>query len=541
MARLDYIGGRSDEALRLARSLLERFPDSGEAHALVAGLLRATDPESSVRHEAEARRLLVSGDEAATRGEARLALALSYGESDPDAAIALLTWSLELYPWEFEALWRRAQLTFLRAQDKRAQGDGAGALAGIDDVLSDAEVMTRVREELDLVWIQQGAALLESSRISRGLAAAGGPDASAHSERAARDAERAVDALTQAVERGPSNWMSYYDRALALGHRARFAIDGGDGARAVRDLEAAIADLDRAIEIESRREFHMQKRRLLHSLGRYEQALAAVDRAIEIEDGWEARFYRATALRLSRRFEEALEDVGRAIDGALEESGVDARRMAELYEQRADLSWMLGRHEQAAGDAAEAVALDPNRSTAHVVLGKAAVSRGDATAMAKHFDDALRTAPGGNRWIIQLERGVGYWKLERLDLARRDFVAYTESGDPWIRLWIWELERLRGDRAAAGRALEEAARSGDPKLMRVVSAIRGEIRPEELTGELTGESLLYALYYLGVNAFVDGRNEDAARWFDECRGLGYDHYMEHDLAGWHLARMTEAG
>lgn len=532
-ARLEHLRGDSEQALHLAESLLDRFPDSGQAHALLAGLLKRDDPARSEHHTAEARRLLTTTDESPKRREARLALALSYGE-DRDGAIALLTRSLELYPWEFEALWGRAMHRFRRAQGVADAGDPNVALAELDEVLNDAAVMVRVREDLDLAWNQQGAAFLERSKILNELAGEDGESGA----RAAEDARAAVDALDRAITENPSRWTFFYNRALAYGHRSDFAED--DRAWSL-DLEAGVADLDRAIALEDRRNLHLQKRRLLHVLGRYEAALAAVDRAIEIEDGWRARWYRGIELRVLRRLEEAVEEFGRAIELEREAPSEDPRGLAEVFELRATAAWTLGRFEVAERDAAKAVALDPGRAEAHVVLGRSAVTRGDEPSALRHFANALDTVADENRWITRLQRGVASWKLGRDDLAVTDFMAFVQSGEPdadWIRLWIWEVESLRGNRRAAEAALDAALDSGDPFLESVVGGIRGEVPAAELVRDQSGWALLYASYYLGAAAFVEGRREDAIRWFRECREVGYVDWIEHDLATWHLDRLS---
>ena len=141
----------------------------------------------------------------------------------------------------------------------------------------------------------------------------------------------------------------------------------------------------------------------------------------------------------------------------------------------------------------------------------------------------------------QLDRGVAYWKLGELRLARNDFETYIRSGAegaPWIRLWIWSIAGEQGDSQGASTQLEEVAKSGDVLLGRVLGVIRGEAEPDKAVEAANGDGeLLMVNLGLGLHAFAEGHRRAAEKYFEAAEKVGLLNWTEHELAVWHLARL----
>jgi tetratricopeptide (TPR) repeat protein len=128
----------------------------------------------------------------------------------------------------------------------------------------------------------------------------------------------------------------------------------GETYRLAKRYEEALADLDRAIELNPDYAGAIAQRGLSYrDMGRYEEALADLDRAIELNPDYAwAIAQRGQTYRLAKRYEEALADFNRAIelnpnlDWAIAQRGVTYR--------------LAKRYEEALADFNRAIELNPN-------------------------------------------------------------------------------------------------------------------------------------------------------------------------------------
>ncbi len=187
--------GEEAAARTAAETLVQRFPERGEPHVLLAALTEESG--AADRHMQQARALLPH--------EAAYYRALAMPVAESEAALALLDESLAAFPWNFEALVERA----MRYHD----------LGRYEEMLGDAKLLVRVGRDLSLPWGLQGTALLN-------LAGAAGRQGE-WEERAAL-LDRALASFDRAIESAGSAWPWHYNRALA-----RYGV--GDLAGAVAD------------------------------------------------------------------------------------------------------------------------------------------------------------------------------------------------------------------------------------------------------------------------------------------------------------------
>lgn len=150
--------------------------------------------------------------------------------------------------------------------------------------------------------------------------------------------------------------------------------------------EEQIAHIDRAIEINSARAQYWETRAVYRiDLREFDAALADLNQAIELSDRPYLRFLRGLALCQSGRYADSLADFDAAIDGQPDN--------AQFYRGRALARVELGMAADALTDADQLVALAPQQAESHYARGRALAALGrDEEALAE-YDVAVRQRP----------------------------------------------------------------------------------------------------------------------------------------------------
>lgn len=96
-----------------------------------------------------------------------------------------------------------------------------------------------------------------------------------------------------------------------------------------------------------------------------------------------------------------------------------------------------------------------------------------------------------------------------------------------------------GDREEAEEVLQkvEQAAEGNPLWEELIAVLRGRQTSDEYLSPLEGDDLAQACYYLGAKALVDGREEEAAEYFEEAADFVLHGHDEFDLARWHFRQL----
>ncbi len=194
----------------------------------------------------------------------------------------------------------------------------------------------------------------------------------------------------------------------------------GESHRWAGRYQEALADFNRAIELDPRRDSAITIRSLTYqAMGRWEETLADFSRAIELDpsSAW-AWVSRGQAYRLMERYEEALADYSRAIELAPTHASAIASRGLTYH--------AMERYDEALTDLSRAIELDPNQDWAWAW-------RGHAYRLMERYDEALtdfsraiELAPTYASAIA--ERGQTYQAMERYEEALTDLSRAIELG-----------------------------------------------------------------------------------------------------------------
>jgi tetratricopeptide (TPR) repeat protein len=191
--------------------------------------------------------------------------------------------------------------------------------------------------------------------------------------------------------------------------------------------EDALADLDRAIELDSNLTWAVVYRGITHrSMRRYQEALADFRLALELglNEGW-ILANRGVTYRLMERYEEALSDFDRAIELRPDMVWPVASR-GQAYRD-------MGRYEDALADFDRVIELDPNSTAATLHRGIAYMRMGHLEKALADFNRAIKLDPNLTSGAV-VYRGIAYRDMGRCEDALADFRTGLELGldEGWI-------------------------------------------------------------------------------------------------------------
>jgi tetratricopeptide (TPR) repeat protein len=253
---------------------------------------------------------------------------------------------------------------------------------------------------------------------------------------------------------------------------------------------------------------------------------------------------------------------------------------AGAYALRGRLHLFKREIDSAQRDCSKALALAPDNFLALRTAGYLALKRGDFAEALDHYEQALNNyqltealpsdfhsrarlwriagdyeaAIEDHNRAVSLRpdagltwkgRGVTNYMRGEIDAAIRDLEhAASLPGDRAVQcgLWIWEMRMLRdapGDREAAEEILQkvEQAAQGNSVWEGLFAVLRGRQTPDECLSPLQGDDLAQVCYYLGAEALVNDREDEAAEYFEEAADFVLHGHDEFDLARWHLGQL----
>jgi tetratricopeptide (TPR) repeat protein len=229
--------------------------------------------------------------------------------------------------------------------------------------------------------------------------------------------------FTEAIRLRPRYAPAYAQRAAAHVHRRNYeraVSDGDEAIRIERDLapayayrgwaraglgdnDAALADCAEALRLDPRSAAALNGRGIVYMNRReHAPAVAAFTEALALDPGLAAAYNNRGAVRLEQgAFDDALGDLTEAIR-------LDPR-LSVAYRNRAELHRRRGEFDQAIDDCREALAIEPRFAPAHATRGAVRQARGEAREAVIDLDEALRLNPQ-YAWA-RVYRGLAYRDL----------------------------------------------------------------------------------------------------------------------------------
>lgn len=488
-AFIDIRRHQLDDAKRQIEAVLAKDPDYGPAIAIMSGLLRGSeDGAQADALEAKARTLLPPNE----------LHYLALGLSDGARAIQLLDKAIDVAPGNTQALWQRAERNY--------------DLGRMDAAIPDATAVVHLTNGLGLAWNLLGATTLKAGTEKRDPAAI-----------------RAS--------------LPYFDKALAAEAGAPTGVTGlihGNRAmayRGLRDLDAALAAVSRAVELDPTDQVAWEMRAgILFDRDGFAGAEAGYSDAIrQFPDN--ARLYKLRGESRFKHFhlDDAITDFNRAIDLSPE-----SERPA-LLQLRAFAYRNLGDYVKSQQDAEEALRLRPNWARAESTLAWAVLMQGNVREAHERLSHALATESNSSRLV---QHAFMSWLLDDQDTAVSEYEKASET--PTFEnacFWAWEIEMRRSRRKAAERLLDLAMKrveNATAERRAFIGALidyaratpRHRVAAEQRVKTLCREEswTLEAEYIFGCVAAANGDPQSSSAWFERCAAHEISDWLDRNLA-----------
>jgi tetratricopeptide (TPR) repeat protein len=381
-------------------------------------------------------------------------------------------------------------------------------------------------------------------------------DAWAYALRGARyyargDLDRALADFARRVELEPQNPEAYNLRGLL--HEDRAARETGSGQvtlaatlAAAKHLERALADYDRAIELDPKyASAYVNRADVYRKNGDRERALADYGKAIELAPKY------AVAYGQRALFYQQAGDVGRALADYNTAIRLNPNYVA-AHRDRADIHFRKGDLERALADHSRVIVLEPNDATAYRKRGIVHRIRGDIERMSTDFEKAIALDPRYgdgyyNRGFVHLAKGELGQAIadydQAIELGSVHFGAFFERGvanlysgsvakaladlrearerhsaQPYTALWLDLASRRAKVESPLAQAIEDLEMTRWPAP--VIRLFLGELTPEAVLAAahhpdatMRSAQVCEANFYSGALALQQGRRDEAVRRF----------------------------
>jgi tetratricopeptide (TPR) repeat protein len=272
------------------------------------------------------------------------------------------------------------------------------------------------------------------------------------------------------------------------------------------DLARALADFDRAVEIDPGREDAWRSRGRAHLYNHdYDRAIHDLDRALRLKPQEERSYYlRGDAWREKGDHDKAIADY----DAALRLNPQDA----ETLRYRGTQWTMKGDHDKAIADYDAALRLNPQDAETLRCRGDAWRRKGDPVRALADFDRAVAATPEGDSTSLSA-RGRLHLAAGRPAAAAADFAAAAAiKPDPYTAIWRY-LAAARSDKQAAAVALRAGQAPG----------VRRDW-PDPVIGFLIGDLTAQGLY-------AAARDPDARKATERRCEASYFQAQAYQLSG----------
>jgi tetratricopeptide (TPR) repeat protein len=252
-----------------------------------------------------------------------------------------------------------------------------------------------------------------------------------------------VEGCTAFIHKNPRNAVAYYNR--------------GNAYKAKGDLDRAIADYNKAIEIDLRYAHAYNNRGIIYKdRGDLDRAMADYNRAIDINPQYALAYNnRGIAYKAKGDNDRAMADYNRAIDIDPQYALAYTNR-GIIYKDRGDL-------DRAISDYTRAIDLDPKQAVAYNSRGLAYRAKGDSDRAISDYTRAIDLDP--KQAVAYNNRGISYKTKGDSDRAMADYNRAIDI-NPQYALAYSNRGIIYKDRGDLDRAMADynKALEIDPKL-----------------------------------------------------------------------------
>ncbi|HWB59010.1 MAG TPA: tetratricopeptide repeat protein [Chthoniobacteraceae bacterium] len=355
------------------------------------------------------------------------------------------------------------------------------------------------------------------------------------------DIDGAIDDYGKAIEINHEMDSAYNNRGLLKEQK-------GDNA-------GALADFNQAIAINPRSSIPLVNRaQVEHDTGDFASAIADVDHALALapKDPADAYQIRADARRQSGDTDGAIADYDSIIK--LEPA------TAFNYVYRGNLKMMKQEIDAALGDFNHAIQLDPQFAVAYGLRGMAEAQKDDPQAAFADFNRSIELDPSDSdsyEWRGNLESNSQKWSDAVADY--RKCCEHSPEDPDYPRLFLWIARARLGETEAGSKELADYlqtrgtnAGAGGKKMtpgdwpVKVAGHLLGTVSEEALLAaanssdpKTDGDQHCEAWFYTGEKRLLAGDKAGAIDHFHKCIATGRTDFVEYEMARAELKNLGE--
>ena len=318
------------------------------------------------------------------------------------------------------------------------------------------------------------------------------------------------------------------------------------------DRDGALADFNRAIEVDSRHSYaYVARGYAKETKGDWDGAFADYDHAIAVDKADVYAYYdRGGAKRKRGDLDGALADYDRAIELNPQD--------ASVYNDRGSTKLLKGDLSAALADFNKTIQLNPKDPKPYFHRGTVEARRGNLNEAILDYDRSIMLDSGDAK--VYYGRGVAHYNKRDWTKALIDFrgvLGLNSSGSKssslqdYSQIRIWMIRAKLGERETATRELKQYLRTrqtgkpGDWSLT-VIGFLTGDTpetdflkSPDSVDEKQVQSRRSAALFCAGTVRLLDGDKTTAAEYFKKCLETSHAQSYEYQSAAAELANLNQ--
>ena len=315
---------------------------------------------------------------------------------------------------------------------------------------------------------------------------------------------------------------------IAWAQTAAEFITSGEAKHRRGDINGAIADYDRALELDPKSaQAHNNRGAARQAKGEIDSAMADYNKAIELDPKLANAFNNRAGARMEKKdLNGAIADYDRAI--ALEVTHAPA------YSNRAFAKVQRGDLDAALADYDLALKYNPKYTGAFVNRGNTRQSKGDHQGAIADFTSALQLDE--KNLPATTNRGMAHYVLRQWEPALADFKRACDldaRNQEYPRFYIWLIESHQGNKDAARKSLADyvaASRPGAWQTKIALFLLDSTKEEDFLASAMDNGQKCEAWFFAGMKRLFSGDKVMAADYFKKSIATGEKNSVDYLFA-----------